>query len=259
VTNRLALVVAIVLGVLSILGIRFYVEKIKAQYDVAAQLVDLPVAAHDLRQGEVVTEKDIQMRKFPRAILEGLGKYMDDKVVIEGSKIVVPEIKQGEVFRQADFRRPTAQRNLRIGEGYRALTIALNVVNTVGGMLKPTDVVDVVLTSEFKIVSGPTAQVGKGLKVTRTVLKKVQILALDDKTDPENVFNDYTTATLQVTPDDANKLLNGIDTGSVIHILKLEAKEESPPGSNPWWDNRHFHDVEPEINKQENTWGGRPR
>ena len=43
-TNKLALIVAVVLGVCSILGIRFYVEKVKTSYEQTAQLVDVPVA-----------------------------------------------------------------------------------------------------------------------------------------------------------------------------------------------------------------------
>jgi pilus assembly protein CpaB len=258
----LALVVAIVLGVLSILGIRFYVEKIKTQYDTQAQLVDLPVAARDLRNGEMVTDKDIQTRKFPRAILDGLGKYMDDPKVIEGSKVVIPEIKQGQVFQQYHFRRAMTRAPLRIGEGKRAVTIPLNVNNGLSGMLKPTDLVDIVATSDFKLVSGG-ALVGttprSGLRVTRTLLKKVQLLALDDKTDPESQFTDYTTGTLQLDPEDANRLLHAMDTGSLIHVIKVEAKEEPPAGSSPMWDNKAYREVEPEVTKQEESWKQRGR
>ena len=252
-TNRLALVVAIVLGVLSILGIRFYVEKIKTQYDTQAQLVDLPVAARDLSQGQVVTEKDIQTRKFPRAILEGLGKYMDDQKAIENSKVVIPEIKQGQVFQYYHFRRALTRSALRIGEGFRAVTIPLSTVNGIAGMLKPTDVIDIVVTTDFKVVGGPGIT-GKQFRVTRTLLKKVQILALDDKTDPETQYTDYATATLQLTPDDANRFLNAMDLGATLHILKVEAKEEPGPGSNPMWDNRAYHEIEPEITKEEEKW-----
>lgn len=257
-TNRLALVVAIVLGVLSILGIRFYVEKIKTEYTAQAQLVDLPVAAREIRNGEVVTEKDIQTRKFPRAILEGLGKYLDDAKVIEGSKVVVPEIKQGSVFQQYHFRRTYVKTSLKISEGHRALTIPVNNLTGIAGMLKPNDFVDIVMSQQFQLTGATVGSPGgaKGLKVTRTLLEKVQILALDDRTDSESQFQDYSTATLQLRPDDANKLLNALDAGSVMHLLKVEAKEE-PSKAASMWDSKAFREIEPEIRKEEERWRGK--
>lgn len=108
--SRVALYVfvTVIASLAVLLGLRLSIEKTKVNYSPNSLFVDLPVAAHDLHLGDIVTDKDLETRKFPRAILEGLGESYDDAKVVEGSKVVVAEIKQGAVFTQNDFRRAVA-------------------------------------------------------------------------------------------------------------------------------------------------------
>src|SRR5438552_4174644 len=83
--------------------------------------------------------------------------------------------------------------------------------------------VDIVATSEFKIFAGFVGVQSRGLKVTRVFAKVVPILALDDKTDPESQFSDYTSAMLQLTPIDANRVFHMLDTGLIFYFIKVDA------------------------------------
>ena len=106
--NRAFLVAALILGLIAISSIRFYVEKIKRQYDTQlaeAQLIELPVASRDLHAGDVVEKTDLVKRRFPRADLPALGSCLTDVNAIEGMIVVVPEVKQGAAFTTNDFRR----------------------------------------------------------------------------------------------------------------------------------------------------------
>ena len=225
-TNKLALVVAVVLGVLSIMGIRFYVERIKFQYETTQQLVDVPVAARDIRQGEVVQQQDVMTKQFPRVAVEALGntryKGPDD---VQGNRLIAQEVRTGQIFQTFHFRSAGAQtRRLRVPPGMRAVTIPVNPLNTHCGMLRPGDYIDLIATTDFEMAQTPT---GKPERLTRTFLKNVTILATDSITEAESTFSDYTTLTLLLSPGDTRRLFHFMDTGGTFHIVKVDDGKEN--------------------------------
>ena len=48
------------------------------------------------------------------------------------------------------------------------------------------------------------------IKVTRTLLKKITILATDSITDPEANYTDYSTLTIQLQPYEVNRFLASV-------------------------------------------------
>lgn len=252
-TNKLALVVAVVLGVLSILGVRFYVEKIKKAYDDKNTPVDVPVATRDLRAGDTVQSGDVTLTQVPRIVLDSLGSthYIateTDKFI--GLKVVVPTIKQGQVFQTYHFRAQTVKQRMQIPSDCRAVTVAVGTVNGLAGMLRPGDKVDVVVTEQFKDQSNGAGGAGPGhkdLKVTTTLLQKVEILAVDGYTDPETSIGDYSSVTLKLKPDEVNRLVHAIDTGSTYHLVKMDDTASQSSTSNPVFADEEFERVWPEV------------
>jgi pilus assembly protein CpaB len=108
-------------------------------------------------------------------------------------------------------------------EGRRAVSIAIADVSASGGFIVPNDRVDIVLTQEVN-----------DSQISRTLLSNVKVLALGTRlgevgmtggpADPENPraeqFAGETIATVELTPAEAETLINASQGGSLSLVLR---------------------------------------
>ena len=250
-TNKLALVVAVVLGVLSILGVRFYVEKIKSQSAASTAPVPVPVARRDLKFGDVVQSADVDIQNVPRAVLEVLGEsyYLQDnvKAALEGRRIIVPVIRQGQVFQTYHVNASSGGgKGLKINDtAYRALTVSVGQVTGLAGMLRPGDKVDLIVTTTFK----EQANLQKELKVTETLLQGVEILAIDNITDADAQVFEYTTVTFKLKQEDVNRVVFAQDNGGSLHLAKMDAGASPSSSVYPVFADTEYARISDEIQR----------
>lgn len=231
-TNRLALVVAVVLGVLSIVLIRRYVQKIEDDH--RFQLVPVPalVAARDIPSGTVLGDADVETTEFPSQVMTRM--VGDSRIPVDSKATIVNartinDIKAGQIFQRYHFPDlgPSGRRNDLKSKVTRdrAITIPMDAIRGVAGMLRPNDYIDLIGTITF------TDQTGGSVTVTRTLLKNVFIIAVDDKTNPEDVTGRtvYSSLTLRLTPRDCNKLLYCMSKGGMLYATYVPdgAKDQS--------------------------------
>ncbi|MEZ0231075.1 MAG: Flp pilus assembly protein CpaB [Planctomycetota bacterium] len=254
-TNKLALVVAVVLGVLSILGVRFYVEKIKRTYDEKVAPVDVPVATRDLKPGDFVSKGDITIQQFPHGVIDALGGSnwaANETDKIENAKIVAP-IKNGQVFQQYHFRQSKVKTPLAsIGPEWRAMTIAVNPVIGLAGMLRPGDKVDIIFTAGYEDSGGAAGGAARKWKITSTLAQKVDILAVDSSTDSD-ASSEYTTVTIKLRPEDVNRLAACLHNGWQYHLVRMDDTAPASASVFTQWVSNEFDRVYPDIRKYEET------
>jgi len=251
VTNKLALVVAVVLGVLSILGVRVYVEKIKTTYENKVGLVDVPIAGRDLNKGDTIQKSDISIAQFPHAVVDALGgsQYPANETdKIEGQKVVVQTIKSGQVLQLYHFAGRTGTRKLQaIGPEFRAMTIKVTADSGVAGLIRPGDKVDLICTEGFKTLGASGLPAGHAeLKVTATLVPRVDVLAIDSFTDPAVNYSDYSLITLKLLPEDANRVASAVDASWPIHLAKLD-DDAKPSSANPIFADNEYERVRVDI------------
>ncbi len=230
-TNKLALIVAVVLGVLSILGIKAYVEKIRVAAEVDQEKMNVLVASRDIKSDRIFTEDDIEEAQFPRQVLEQAlrNTWITDRTTIVSLRTQSP-IKAGQVLLTSHFHRGGVRGGGRIKfkQHERAITIPVTHVGGLAGMLKPQDNIDIVVSMT---VSDPA---GRSVKITRTLFKGVQILALDSIT---NAFvtsaGGYSTLTLALSPRDCNKLLFVMGQGGALTCLLTQPGTPASKGFLP--------------------------
>lgn len=233
-TNKLALVVAVVLGVLSILGVRFYVEKIKDSYNQKVAPIDVPVATRDLKPGDVVAKGDVTIQQFPHGVVDALGgsHYAANETdKFENAKVVAP-IKQGQVYQQYHFRQQRKSNGIPpLGTDWRAITVQVNPPSGLSNMLRPGDKVDIVYTASYEDMQGAASSgSAKKWKITSTLAQKVDVLAIDNLTEAENQSVEYSTVTLKLHPEDINRLTHAIHVSWPYHLVKID--DTAPPTTN---------------------------
>jgi len=251
-TNRLALFVAVALGVLSIIGIRTYVQTIQRQHQIELEPVDVLVAARDLVPGMTFTREDLEHRRFPRnAIREA---FQDSRITDENTilnDIVTAEVKAGQVLQTYHFSAGgpgVGGRHALEGKfntDNRAMTIQIDKVNGVGGMLRPGDYIDLLMTMPFTSRSGSHV-------VTYTQFNGVLILATDTVTNPADprAGKGYSSLTLRLTPAQCNTLKHCLDNGAAMTTTYVQPGTSNDAVTDPVTADIIFKDVERDLIKK---------
>ena len=108
-------------------------------------------------------------------------------------------------------------------DGQRAASVRVNDVSGVAGFVKPNDTVDVLITRQ---AIGPQ----RDGQVTDVLLQNVRVIAMDQDVkgaDGQPVLS--RTATLQVSPVDAQKLALGQQLGQLSLVLRKPGVEQNIP------------------------------
>jgi pilus assembly protein CpaB len=225
------------------------------------------VAARDLQPGERLAEGDLAWKDWPvdevnpAFITDGSAPVGDAAAAAEDK----PEGAVASVTRaaanlagggaKADYvgsvvRDPilagepiVARKIVRAGDsgymaaylepGMRAMAIRVTVETAAGGFILPGDRVDVVLTRETTL-SNMGAQEGDRSKFTSaTVMRNIKVLAIDQSTragdDAQAVVG--ATATLEVSPGDAEALALAKSEGELSLVLRSYADTGGPSGA----------------------------
>jgi pilus assembly protein CpaB len=244
----LFLVGSLVLALLAS-GLVFRIVKKSEQELAEAQrpkeTLDVMIAARDLVVGNPISEEDVVVRAMVPGMVaeEGVFSTMEDVV----GRTPRERILANEPIRDERIARPDQGIGLNaiVTPGKRAMTVATNTEDAVAGLLQPGNYVDIIVTIR------PEDPEAAGAKwVTDTILQTLKVLAVggslggqqavetkrvtntaDGKKKVETVKRDPkdTTArklkpsiTLEVTPDEAEKLALAVAQGDIYVVLRSD-------------------------------------
>ena len=123
----------------------------------------------------------------------------------------------------------------------RAITVGISRTGGLSGMLRPQDIVDIIVSMTV------TDTAGRTIKLTRTLFKSVQILATDANLDPSRPSGRYSTLTFALAPRDANKLLFVISEGAQIQCALTMPGAPESKGYTPIIANTLYEEIMPEL------------
>lgn len=222
--NKFALIVAVALGALSVFGIHLYIEKIKSTVQGEKELVDVFVATRDIPPGDKIKDQDIAVEQVPQAFVRKLSSshIRDRRLLVDSTVRIGVSVRQIFQTYHVNVTQEGAK-GLDVPEEYRAITLPVNLMSGVGGMLRPGDFCDVVGSFEVK---GFRAGSNEVPQLTTYLVKKIKILAVDQQTDPNSnqVNYGYRTVTLRARPDEVTRLLHAQAFGT-IYLVKVRDTE----------------------------------
>jgi pilus assembly protein CpaB len=120
----------------------------------------------------------------------------------------------------------------KIKEGYRAVSVGVNINQSVTNLIEPEDEVDIILTKRLK--ANGTEKV-----LSEIVLKNVRVIAVGRKLvnseDSEEPYVEYSSVTVELKPVDAITLVRSTEEGNIHFILhqrpvELNEKQNSDQG-----------------------------
>lgn len=208
------LVVALLAGLMAALAARQYLSGRVAALEAKGrgEQVRLVVAKTDLAAGAVLSPEVLAIREVPATWAQSSAIRPDEFDRVQGQRLVQP-LRSGEMlmWSQLESRRaPTF--SARVANGRRAVTVPVDEISSISGLLEPGDRIDVYATVDRA-----------GQRQTVAVLSHVRVLATGQRVSDELGKGDrrlYTTATLDLDPQQARNLLLAREAGRITALLR---------------------------------------
>lgn len=203
----------------------------------AAETAEVLVVARDLPAGTTLADGDLRYDKWPVSV--AAGRFVTKKPGEDAKAGLIGlvtrrALTEGEPFTQsATFKQDAAGILAGIlGPGMRAVSVAITNASAVSGFVVPGDRVDVVMAADFQRADNQGAKGGPIVRfAAETVLEDVKVLAIDQQIakGKDGAAIPGKTATIEVTPKQAEKLITAGMVGQLSLVLRSMAKGTEQP------------------------------
>lgn len=180
----------------------------------AKEKTSVMVAKTTITKGSIIFSDMLQLRPRTRESIPADAVMVANDAI---GKYAFREIKAGETILKKDLvdKDKWISMSFNIPSGYRAVTVGVDPVSSVGYFMKPDDHVDVIVTYKKS-----------DLVYTETILQNVLLLAVGQQVEPDtdtvadSSTSQKNTATLLVRLDEAEKLINADNRGKIRLVLR---------------------------------------
>jgi len=217
-TRRTTLIVALIVAVLTGWLTLNYLSSIQRSSAVANQPTEILVASQEIPARVPITAAMLAKTTRPAAAVEPDAITDPSKVVGALSLITIPAgatITLSKVGHPADVGLP-----VRLTPGMRAVSISVDKVKGVSGLIEPGDRVDVIAIPPKSTAAPPPAS---------TILRGIRVLAIgplleNTSATPPPEAQVFTTVTLELTPKQVD-LIEMADLNTVIRLALRSPRE----------------------------------
>lgn len=221
--NLLLLLVALGLGALAAFGARGYLsEQIAIERERLAPqqpMAQVVVAKRPLVRGDTVSADTMALREMPQAFLPAGVVTPEQFEALVGASLLQPMQAGAPLQRLAIALPEGGIFSARLRSGVRALTIGVDEVNSLSGMLQPGDRIDLMLSVRLPGAGVPVPQ-----ELTRTLMQDVRVLATGRQVSPDQEERQpgraYTAITIEVSPEQAQQLVVAQRSGKLTAMLR---------------------------------------
>ncbi len=218
--NKRILIIAVVLGLISILALNSYIRSLDKPALTAISHTDVVVAANTIPAHTRITGEMLEVVSLPSdAVHPEAARSLD---AVAGGISRTELIKGEQVLLKRVFTEERrASLSYRVPEGMRAIAIPVGDVAGVAGYISPGDTVDVLISYE-------DANINEML-TTYTVFQNIKVLAAGGETRERDTEAQgvVSTVTLAVTPAQAEVLAFAYLKGTFHLTLRFPLDEES--------------------------------
>src|SRR5690349_20608875 len=216
----IALACAIVCGLLGVLAVTRYLSQLNA---FAKDLGNVVVAKQEIPLGAKITADQLTLAPIPNGSLpDGIFRKIDQVV----GRVAIQSIGVRETITSMKLAPEGTGGGLPavIPEGYRAMTVKVDDVVGVSGFVMPGSYVDVVAV----IVPASQAASAQG-PISKIVLQNIKVLASGPRIDSpqdQRQPSEVKAVTLQVTPEQAEKLVLAANEGKLQLVMRNYSDQE---------------------------------
>ena len=223
----LVLVGALIFGVLAAVSVSKYLSSAQAY---TKNLSKVAVAKVAIPLGTKIIPEQLMVVQFPK---ESTPDGAFDSIEKLAGRVVIANVGAREPITESRLAPEGTAAGLSavIPEGYRAMTVKVDDAAGISGFIMPGTLVDVV------VVIDPREGSGMQDPISKIVLQNIRVLANGqniDKPQNEREANSVKAVTLQVTPEQAEKLALATNEGKLQLVMRsqIDQGDEETPGVN---------------------------
>lgn len=219
--------IAVVSGVMAAMAARQHLDQKIRQLEAAAEVptVSRIVAAFDLPAGTRIDAVHLATRDYPRGLVSSDTLSPDYFQSLLGQQLRLP-LKGGDLIVPAHTQHTLKTAfSSQLGQGRRAITMPVDAINAVAGLLKPGDLIDLYVSFDYqrRRITAPLLQ---GVLILATGLNTAA--SADDKAAGGLAgASSYATVTLDTSPEDAVKLVAARQGGVITSVLRRPDDDEA--------------------------------
>lgn len=231
--TKLALLMALVFGFIAAIAVRSWLTEEEVRQRTEAEPLAFLAAARRLPKGEILKAQDCKQIFVPQKfVTSGMIPFIEHPRYL--GRVLNRELEPDRPIFE-DFldsaTRTTSIARTAVQPNRRAVTIQVDQVSGVAGLIRPGDYVDVIGTF--------IDDRDKVRRITKTVylLQAARVMAIDNRILTADVgqltaarTGSYRTVTLEVRPEDAMRLISANHTGNLQLILRNPAEASLAQG-----------------------------
>ncbi len=217
------------MGMITTLLFFVYINQQDKAVDVQTEpLVTAVIAKEKININQVITRDMLSTINVSEKELHPL--TVRDVKEIEGT-FATANIEKDEVLLNHRFKTEKEEIDIisrKIQDGYRAVSVGVNFVQSVSNLIEPEDYVDVVFNEAVK-------QGQETVIKTEQIITNARVLAIGRKMVSneieESEYVEYSAVTLELSPSDGQVLINASERGTIYLVLntRLKTKEDEKP------------------------------
>lgn len=211
---------AVLIGVVAAYGVNRYIKGEVDQLEARSKgkTIKVVVPKDDLPKGTVLTANLVAVRDIPAEWAHSNAISPDQFTRVENQKLAYPAV-HGEMLLWSMLEgERTPSFSSRLAPGRRAITVPVDEVNSISGMLEPGDRIDLMVSvkKDKNTFMFPLLQ-------NVAVLATGSRAATTPDADGKDSKRTFTTITLEASPDEAERVLAAREVGKLAALLR-------PPG-----------------------------
>jgi pilus assembly protein CpaB len=201
--SKIILISALIMGLVTTFLFFNYMKQFDHTKAANENMVGVVVAKQQIKRNQKMQADMLEIKQVPslsvhpqaiKTIKEAEGKFADATLEV-GEVLLSNHVKASK-----DESAVVAK---KVQSGFRAVSLGVNIVQSVSNLIEPDDYVDVIVTIPSKD--------DKQIESSTVLLEKIHVLAVGRRmveADSEHPYAEYTTVTLEVKPEDVPKLIN---------------------------------------------------
>lgn len=186
--------------------------------------INLVVAKRELKRGDLLTRDTVSIRSVPVDYAHSLALQPSELDRFDGKPLAHP-VKPGELILWSMLEgKKVPTFSARVETGHRAITVPVDEINSISGLLEPGDLIDLMVTVDQK-----------GKKFTVPLLQVVRVMATGQRSvdDPKSgERRQYSTVTLDATPEQAQNVIVAREAGKITALLRNPGDKQQFRGGN---------------------------
>ncbi len=200
-----------------------YMKQYDAETVASKTKIEVVVAVSEIKRNMPITKDLLEIKMLPE---EGVHPNALKKVEDAVGQYATADIVKGEAVLSNHLQNSKEESlfvSRKVREGFRAVSVGLNLPQSVTNLIEPEDQVDVIGTKK------------EGDKQVSTfVVENVRVLAVGRRmveTTEGQPYVEYTSATVEVLPNEAVKLVNALESGTVHFALRTRVQPDKEAAS----------------------------